>query len=101
MNSIAFLIMLGVFAGLAYWYIRNTQAGEDGGLGPLALKDDADTGKDRDDRAPLAGAAAIKAKVRAQTDGEADTEKPVENKTDQADAADKSDKPKSYRMKED
>ena len=101
MNSIAFLIMLGVFACLDYWYIRNTQAGEDGGLGPLALKDDAGTDKHEEERTPLSGAAAIKAKVRAQTDSQADTEKPVEGNIGQAASADKSHKPKSYRMKED
>ncbi|NHK28208.1 hypothetical protein FF098_009860 [Parvularcula flava] len=69
MNSIAFLMMLGIFAVLAYWYVRNAEAGRDGGMAPLALLDDDEQGRAEDSAAHLTGAAAIRAKV-AGTDGD-------------------------------
>ncbi len=38
MGGLAFLIMLGGFAVLLYWYITNLERGNDGTLGLLGLK---------------------------------------------------------------
>ncbi|GGD15527.1 hypothetical protein GCM10011342_25350 [Aquisalinus flavus] len=50
---------------LAYWYIRNADAGRDGALGPLALKDDDGDGG-AGDTLHVTGAAAIRARVQGQ-----------------------------------
>ena len=42
MNSLAFLIFLGGFGYVLFWYVRNLKKGSDGSGGLLGLKPDAD-----------------------------------------------------------
>ena len=94
MNSIAFLMMLGIFAVLAYWYVRNMQAAQDGGLGPLALMDDPDLPGTETEAAPLSGAAAIRARVKAQhEDGATEAPAPADRSAPGT--------RKAYRLKDD
>lgn len=99
MNSFAFLMMLGMFALLAYWYVRNAEAGRDGGLGPLALteEDAAADGSEEGEAMPrVTGAAAIRARIQGQ-----DPTRPVGPATDKVRAAAAAARAKAYRPKDD
>lgn len=104
MNSIAFLMMLGIFGGLAYWYIRNAEAGRDGTLGPIALKGDDDPAGADEDAAYLSGAAAIRARVQEENgqkrSGDISPQTPSARAGNAAPPASPK-KHKSYRLKQD
>lgn len=45
MEALEFLLVIAAFAAVLVWYLRNEEAGADGLLGMLALRDDPDVSK--------------------------------------------------------